>query len=160
MSHIETLLQQIEVELDLDRETEQEVLAEIRAHLEETVAEAVAAGLSQDDAIAQAAARFGPGQEIGQALQATHVGWGTAEAVVAAGLPVLLALGLRWLFFAPDGTAIGWEQVLVRPAVWVVALSALLIPLFKFHRWRYALASWGFFWLMTLLTSWLPALRW
>jgi len=142
VSQIERLLQQIQVELDLE------------------VAEAIAAGLSQDDAFAQAAARFGPGQEIGQALQATHVGWGTAEAVVAAGLPVLLALGLRWLLFAPDGTAIGWEQVLVRPAFWVVSLSALLIPLFKFHRWRYALASWGFFWLMTLLTTWLPAPRW
>lgn len=160
MSHIERLLQQIRAELVLDRETEQEVLAEMRGHLEETVAEAMAAGLRQDDAVAQAATRFGLGQEIGQALQATHVGWGTAEAVVAAGLPVLLALGLRWLFFAPDGTAIGWQQVLARPAFWVVALSALLIPLFKFHHWRHALASWGFFWLMTLLTAWLPALRW
>lgn len=160
MSHMEELLQQIRAEMDLDRETEQGVLTEIRAHLEETVAEAMAAGLSQDDACAQAAARFGSGQEIGQALQATHVGWGTAEAVVAAGLPVLLALGLRWLFFAPDGTAIGWEQVLVRPAFWVVSLSALLMPLLKFHRWRYAVASWGFFWLMTLLTARLPALRW
>lgn len=160
MSDVEDLLQHIQAELDLDRETEQEVLTEMRTHLEEVVAEAMAAGMSREEALAQAAARFGLGQEVGQALQATHAGWATADAVLAAGLPVLLALALRWLVFAPDGTAIGWQQVLVRPAFWAVALAALLVPLLKLERWRYALASWGFFWIMTVIFALGPALRW
>ena len=160
MSDVEELLQQIQVELDLDKETEQEVLAEIRTHLEEVVTEAMAAGMSREEALAQAAVRFGLGQEVGQALQATHAGWATADAVVAAGLPVLLALVLRWLVFAPDGTAIGWQQVLVRPAFWAVALAALLLPLLKLERWRYALVSWGFFWIMTIIFALGPALHW
>jgi hypothetical protein len=159
MNDIDDLLQLIQAELDLDRETEQEVLAELRTHLEEAVAEAMAAGMSREEALIQVAARFGVGQQVGQALQATHAGWATADAVVAAGLPVLLALVLRWLVFAPDGTAIGW-QVLVRPAFWAVALAALLVPLLKLERWRYALASWSFFWLMTVIFALGPALRW
>jgi len=160
MSDIEDVLRQIQAELDLDREVEQEVLDEIRSHLEESLAEAMAAGLNREEALAQAAIRFGVGQEIGQALQVTHAGWATADAVVAAGLPVLLALVLRWLVFAPDGTAIGWRQVLVRPAFWAVALAALLVPLLKLERWHYALVSWGFFWVMTVIFALGPALRW
>jgi hypothetical protein len=160
VSDIEDVLQQIQAELDLDREVEQEVLDEILAHLEESIGEAMAAGLSREAALAQAAARFGLGQEVGRALQATHAGWATADAVVAAGLPVLLALILRWLVFAPDGTAIGWQQVLVRPAFWAVALAALLVPLLKFERWRYALVSWGFFWAVTIVFALGPTTRW
>ncbi len=160
MSDIEDLVRQIQAELDLDRETEQEVLAEILDHLEESVVGATAAGVSREEALAQAAARFGLSQEVGQALQATHAGWATADAVVAAGLPVLLALILRWLIFAPDGTAIGWQQMLVRPAFWAVALAALLVPLLKLERWRYALVSWGFFWMITVIFALGPALRW
>lgn len=160
MSDVEELLRQIQAELDLDKETEQEVLTEVCTHLEESIAEAMAAGMSREEALAQAAARFGVGQEVGQALQAAHVGWATADAVFAAGLPVLLALVLRWLIFAPDGTAIGWQRVLARPAFWTVALAALLVPLLKFERWRYALVSWGFFWIVTVVFALSPALRW
>ena len=160
MSDVEDLLRQIQEELDLDRETEQEVLTEIRTHLEESIADAMAAGMTPEKALAEAAARFGVGHEVGQALQQTHVGWATADAVFAAGLPVLLALVLRWLVFAPDGTAIGWQQVLVRPAFWAVALAALLVPLLKFERWRYALASWSFFWAMTIIFALGAAVRW
>jgi hypothetical protein len=160
MSDIDDVLRQIQAELDLDRETEQGVLAEIRSHLEESVAEAVAAGMSREEALAQAAMRFGVGQEVGQALQDTHVGWATADAVIAAGLPVVLALVMRWLVFAPDGTAIGWRQVLIRPAFWIVALAALLLPLLKFERWRYALVSWGFFWIVTVIFALGSAVRW
>ncbi|MGC9333148.1 MAG: hypothetical protein ACP5JJ_03305 [Anaerolineae bacterium] len=106
------------------------------------------------------AACFGVGDEVGRALQATHAGWGTADAVIAAALPVVCALILRWLAFAPDGTALGWPQLLSRPAFWAVALVALLLPVLKFERWRYALATWAFFWMLTVLFVALPALRW
>jgi hypothetical protein len=160
MSDIEDLLRQIQIELDLDKETEQDVLEEIRTHLEESIAEAMVAGLGREEALAQAAARFGLSQEVGQALQATHAGQATADAVIAAGLPVVLALVLRWLVFAPDGTAIGWQQVLVRPAFWAVALAALLVPLLKLERQHYALVSWGFFWVMTVIFALGSAVQW
>lgn len=158
MNDIDQWLDQIRVHMDLDSETEHEILAEIRDHLEEAAHESQ--GLDRADALAQAAARFGMEEEIGKALQATHIGQGTAEAVVAAALPVVGALILRWLAFAPDGTAVGWPQLLSRPAFWIVALAVLLIPILKFERWRYALAAWAFFWMLTVLSVALPSLRW
>ena len=160
MTGIDDLLRRIAAQMDLDGETEQEVLAEIRDHLEEAVAEARAEGLDEAGALARAATRFGLEEEVGRELQATHAGWGTADAVVAAALPVLCALVLRWLAFAPDGTALGWPQLLSRPAFWIVALAALLVPLLKFERWRYALATWVLFWMLTVIFVALPALRW
>jgi hypothetical protein len=160
MTGIDEVLKRIGAQMDLDGETEQEVLAEIRDHLEEAVAEARAEGLDEVRALAQAAAHFGLEEEVGRELQATHAGWGTADAVVATALPVLGALVLRWLAFAPDGTALGWPQLLSRPAFWIVALVALLVPLLKFERWRYALATWILFWVLTVIFVTLPALRW
>ncbi len=160
MTGIDDLLARIGAQMDLDGEMEQEVLAEIRDHLEEAVAEAQADGLDEAAALSRAAARFGLEEEVGRELQAAHAGWGTADAVVAAALPVLGALILRWLAFAPDGTALGWPQLLSRPAFWIVALAALLIPLLKFERWRYALATWVLFWTLTVIFVALPALRW
>jgi hypothetical protein len=160
MTEIDHLMARLRAQMDLDSETEHEVLAEIRDHLEEALAEARAEGLDEAEALAQVVARFGLEEEIGQELQATHVGWGTAEAVIAAGLPVVGALILRWLAFAPDGTALGWPQLLSRPAFWIVALAALLIPLLKFERWRYALVAWIIFWGLTVIFVTWPALRW
>lgn len=160
MNDIDQWLDRIRTHLDLDSETEHEILAEICDHLEEAVREAQAQGLDRAAALAQAAARFGLEEEIGKALQATHMGQGTADAVVAAALPVLGALILRWLAFAPDGTAVGWPQLLSRPAFWIVAFAVLLIPVLKFERWRYALAAWAVFWALTVLFVAFPALRW
>jgi hypothetical protein len=157
---IDPVLARIAAEMDLDSETEQEILAEIRDHLEEAVARAETDGLSEAEALAEAAARFGIEREIGRELQAAHAGWGTADAVIAAALPVICTLVLRWLVFAPDGTALGWPQLLTRPALWIVALAALLIPILKFEHWRYALASWALFWGLTVLFVAMPALYW
>jgi hypothetical protein len=160
MTGIEDLLDRIRLRMDLDGETEHEVLDEIRDHLEEAVAEARAEGMDEAEALSRMTARFGLEEEVGRELQAAHAGWGTADAVVAAALPVLCALILRWLAFAPDGTALGWPQLLGRPAFWIVALAALLIPLLKFERWRYALATWILFWGLTVVFVALPALHW
>jgi hypothetical protein len=157
---LERLVARLRAQMDLDAETEHEVLAELRDHLEEAVAEARAQGLDEAQAMAQAAARFGLEEEVGRELQAAHAGWGTADAVIAAGLPVVCALVLRWLVFAPDGTALGWPQLLGRPAFWIVALVALFVPLLKFERRRYALATWGVFWGLTMIFVLLPAARW
>ena len=160
MNEIDQLVTRIAAQMDLDAETEHQVLAEMRDHLEEAIAEARAEGLDEAGALARAAVRFGLEEEIGRELQATHAGWGTADAVVATALPVVCALILRWLAFAPGGTALGWPLLLSRPAFWIVALVALLIPLLKFERWRYALVTWALFWGLTVLFVSLPALRW
>ncbi len=157
--NIDDVLDSIRTGLDLEAETEYELLEEVRAHLEDAVAAARARGLDEEAALAEAAARFGV-DEVGRELQAAHMGWGTADGVVAAALPVVCALVLRWLVFAPDGTAVGWREVLVRPAFWVVAVAALTVPLLRFPRWRYALVSWAFFWVLSMIFFAWPALRW
>jgi hypothetical protein len=156
---MEQVLARIQAQMNLDRETEHELLEEIRSHLEEEMAVAQAQGEDKAKALARAAARFGV-EEVGTELQDVHAGWGTVDAVFAAGLPVICALVLRWLVFAPDGTTLGWQQILVRPAFWIVALAALLVPLLKFERWRYALVTWGFFWIMTVIFALSSAVRW
>ena len=160
MTGIDDLVSRVRAQMELDSETEREVLAEIRDHLEDSLAEARATGLGEPEALAQVAARFGVEEEIGQGLQATHAGWGTADAVIAAALPVAGALILRWLAFAPDGTALGWPSLLGRPAFWIVALAALVIPMLKFERWRYALVAWALFWVLSVLCVAWPAVRW
>jgi hypothetical protein len=156
---VDEILARVRAQLDLDAETEHELLEELGGHLEDAAAAGRARGLDEEAALAEAAARFGM-EEVGRELQAAHVGWGTADGVVAAALPVVCALALRWLVFAPDGTAVGWQEVLARPAFWVVSLAVLLVPLLKFPRWRYALASWAFFWALTMIFFAWPALRW
>jgi hypothetical protein len=160
MNEIEQYLVLIAAQMELDVETEHEVLDEIRDHLVTAVEQARAEGLDESQALARAAARFGAGEEVGRALQATHAGWGTADAVVAAALPVICALVLRWLAYAPDGTALGWPELLARPAFWIVALAALFLPLLRLERWRYALAVWVVFWTLTVVFITLPAERW
>lgn len=160
MNDIDAILARIRGQMDLDGQAEHEILAEMRSHLEEGVAQARAEGLDEAQALARVAAHFGVEEEVGQTLQDTHAGWGTADAVVAAALPVLCALLLRWFVFAPDGTALGWPQLLSRPAFWGVALAALLIPILKFERWRYALAMWLIFWGLTVAFVVGPALHW
>ena len=147
---VDDVLAHVRARMNLEAETEHQVLEEIRCHLEEAVADARASGLSQEEALAQAAARFGV-EQVAEELQATHQGWGTLEGIAAAALPVLCALLLRWLVFAPDGTFVGWRQMLTRPAFWFIAAIALLIPLWRFPRRRYALISWTIFWGLSVL---------
>lgn len=156
---IATILDRIRAQMDLDTEIEQDVLEEIRSHLEEVAEAAREQGVDESTALAQAAARFGV-EEVGVELQEVHAGWGTADAVIAAGLPVICALMLRWLVFAPDGSAVGWPQMLTRPAFWIIACVALLIPVLKFGRRRYALAAWIFFWAITVISLVWPTHRW
>jgi hypothetical protein len=139
---IEQVLARIQAQMDLDRETEQEVLEEIRSHLEEAIAAAQAQGSDEAAALAAAAARFGV-EEVGAELHEVHAGRGTADAVIA-----------------PDGSALGWAQMLTRPAFWIIAGAALLIPLLKFGRRRYALAAWIFFWAITVISLVWPTQRW
>ncbi len=156
---VDGVLEQLRGQLRLDSETEHLVIEEIRTHFEDAVSSAMARGVRREEALAAAVARFDP-KATGRQLDATHAGWGTAEGVMATGLPVVCALVLRWLVFAPGGATVGWQQVLLRPAFWMVSVAALVIPLLKFSRWRHALASWAFFWFLSLVSMLLPGSSW
>jgi hypothetical protein len=156
---IDDVLERIRAQMNLEAEREYELLEEMRGHLEEAMADGRARGLSAEEALARAAARFGV-EEVGQELQATHEGWGALEGIAAASLPVLFALLLRWLVFAPDGTFVGWREMVSKPAFWAVAIIALLVPLWRFPRRRYALISWAVFWGLSVVIIVGGAVQW
>jgi len=155
---IDQVLAQIQKHLNLSKETEYELLAEIRTHLEDAVAEAVAKGEDEEVALLKAAERFGV-DEVGAELQEVHEGWDAIDAIVLSALPVLFALILRWLAFAPDGSALDWPTLLARPAFWIVAIVALILPFLQFRRWRFALLGWSFFWLLTVVFVVFPSIN-
>ncbi len=157
---IDQLLDRIAAELAVSQETRQELLAELRDHLEEALKTAVANGANEDAAVRQVVSRFG-GAEVGRALQRVHSQWESAEAILACLIPVLAALVLRWLLFAPNGSLAGWQHVLTQPVFWLVALAVLLIPALQFQRRHYMLVNWGFFWVITIIFVLAPAAaRW
>jgi hypothetical protein len=156
---IEAILEQMRSHLNLEAEAELEILEEIRGHLEEAAAAARASGQNEADALDQVAAHFGI-EDTGRALQATHAGQGTLNGIALAALPVLFALALRWMIFAPDGSAGGWRELPSGPALWVIVVAGLLVPLLRFPRRRYVLVLWAIFWGLSLVTALWPALRW
>ena len=156
---IDDVLRQIQTQLNLEAETENQVLEEIRGHLEEAVTAAQARGLDEEHALLEAARAFGVEQATSE-LRATHAGWGVWEGIAAAALPVLLTLILRWIVFAPNGTADQWREMLSPLTFAVIAGVAVLIPLLRFPQRRYAIALWIFFWGLSIITVVLPTLRW
>jgi hypothetical protein len=155
---IDQLLTNISEQLHLSKETEHEVLEEIRTHLEEVVTEAVSRGEDDQVALLNAAERFGI-DEAGAELQAAHANWESIDAIAATALPVLFAIILRWLAFAPDGSVLDWQQLLNRPGFYTLAIAALVIPLTHFHRWRFALVGWGVFWLLSVIFVIFPSIN-
>ncbi len=155
---IDQFLTKIGEHLHLSKETEHDVLAEIRTHLEDAVAEAVHKGEDEQMALLKAAEHFGI-DEAGTELQEVHTNWESIDAIILSALPVLFTLILRWLAFAPDGSSLHWHQLLIRPGFWIVAIAALIAPLLRFHRWRFAIAGWMFFWLLTVIFVIFPSVN-
>ena len=149
MLTIDSILNQIRRELNLSLETEREVLDEIRTHFEDALEDGRNNGLDDQSILQQTAEQFGI-KITSEALQQVHLQWESADAVIACIIPTAAALVLRWLAFAPDGSAIGWQNLLLRPAFWIVAFVCLLIPILQFNQWRYAVVSWSIFWFFTL----------
>jgi hypothetical protein len=155
---IDQVIAALSRQLHLSKEAETEVLAEIRAHLEDALADAERKGEDSQAALLQAAEQYGFDEALVE-LQEIHIQHESIDAIAATALPVLFALILRWLVFAPDGTALAWEQVLARTEFWIVALAALFIPLYSLHRRRFALAAWGIFWLLTVIFITFPSIN-
>ncbi len=158
MLTINSVLNQIRQEMNLSRETEKEILDEIRTHFEDALADGRAQGLSDGIILEQAAADFGV-TITAEALKEVHLQWESADAVIACIIPTAAALILRWLAFAPDGSAIGWQTFLLRPAFWIVAVVCLVVPLLQFSKWHYAMVSWGIFWFFTVIFIALPNIQ-
>lgn len=159
MESVDDLLNQMQARLGLEAEDEHEVLEEVRGHLEEAIDAARAKGLDEQKALREAAASFGI-EQAARELHRTHSGWGALDGIAAAALPVIFALMLRWLIFAPGGTADRWREILAAPSFALIAVIAIVIPILRFPRWRYALAIWVFFWGLSLITAIWPTLRW
>ena len=155
---IDQVLADISAHLHLSKETESEVLAEIRTHLEDAIAAASAEGKDEETALLKSAEQFGIDQ-VGAQLQEIHVNWESTDAVIATALPVLFAVILRWLAFAPDGSTLDWPQLLIRPGFWIVAIVALVGPLLFIRRRRLALIGWGFFWLFSVIFVVFPSIH-
>jgi hypothetical protein len=158
--YIDQALAQIKENLRLSKEAENEILAEIRSHLEEIEAQSAVQGIDPQEAVKEAIQRFGL-EEIGSELQEVHTGWESIEAIVGTALPILFAIILRWLVFTPEGTYLDWTRLFSQPVFWLIAGAALIAPFILFRRWRFALVSWGIFWLITVIFVVFPAVnRW
>ncbi len=147
---IDQVLEKIRDNLHLSKETESELLAEIRTHLEDVASNASVNGEDEHEALLKAAKNFGI-EEVGAELQELHAERESVEAITAIILPILFTLIFRWLAFAPDGSARAWPHLLLRPEFWIVAIAALILPILYFYRWRFVLIEWGIFWLLTVI---------
>jgi hypothetical protein len=157
---IDVALAQVSSRLHLSKETEHELLAEIRTHLEDAVEQCRLEGGDEQAALRSAIEHFGI-EEVGEELQNVHEGQESIEAIVATALPILFAVTLRWLAFAPDGTSAAWHTLFTRPVFWLIAAAALVVPVLLFRRWRFALVGWGIFWLITVIFASNPNIdRW
>lgn len=155
---VDQVLGRISHQLHLSKETETEVLAEIRTHLEDALEDAANRGEDEQTALLTAAEQFGI-EEAGAELQKIHASWDGLSAIIATALPVLFGVILRWIVFAPDGSILNWRKLLIQPEFYVLAIAALFIPLHYFRRWRFALVCWGIFWLITVIFVIFPSIN-
>lgn len=155
---VDQVMEALSKHLHLSRETENEVLAEIRTHLEDAIADAALQGEDEQAVLRRAAEQYGL-DDAAIELQEIHLNGESIDAIAATALPILFAIILRWLAFAPDGSALAWPQLFQQFDFWIIAIAALLIPFFSLHHRRFALASWGIFWLLTVIFVTFPSIN-
>ncbi len=147
---IDSLLEQIRSQLNLSKEEEWELLEEIRAHLEDAVADAEMHGKDRTTALLKAAEDFGV-LESSIALQQVHKGSEMTHVILMCIVPVFFTLVLRWLIFAADGTTAGWPTLFSRPTRVLIAGVLFVLPLTQCRRWPYVAAAWTFFWTISVI---------
>jgi hypothetical protein len=146
---LERYLSAVASQLNVDPGTEQEILGEIRSHLEEATTDLQAEGLGPEESIAVALQEFGEAREIGRMLGRQHSD-SANQAVLAAFLPVALALTFKWLLLPLLRDLAHW-QASPTPIIFAcLALLALLVPGLTFKSWRYGYSVWAFFSLVTI----------
>ncbi len=146
---LESYLAEVGSQLNVDPTTEREILREIRAHLEEATAELQEGGLGGDESLALAMHNFGESREVGRMLGRLHSD-SAKQAVLAAFLPVALALAFKWVLL-PLLRALGRWHGNPTPFIFAcLALLALLVPGLTFRKWSYGYVVWAFFSLVTI----------
>lgn len=147
---LERYLAEVAGQLSVDPATEREILQEIQAHLEEAVAEIQEDGLGGEESLALAMEDFGDAREVGRMLGRLYSD-SANQAVLAAFLPVALALTFKWILL-PLLSALSHWQGSPTPFIFAcLAILALLVPGLTFKRWRYGYAVWAFFSLVTIV---------
>ena len=146
---LERYLSEIASQLNVDPATEKEILGEIRAHLDEAMLEISQGGLDAQESLALTLQNFGEAREVGRMLGRQH-SESANQAVLAAFLPVALALTFKWLLLPLLRNLAHW-QASPTPIIFAcLALLALLVPGLTLKRWRYGYSVWAFFSLVTI----------
>ncbi|MCJ7620645.1 MAG: hypothetical protein MUP64_10565 [Anaerolineae bacterium] len=146
---VERYLSQVASQLNVDPATEKEILGEIRAHLDDAMLEFRQGGLDTQESLALALNDFGEAREVGRMLGRQH-SESANQAVLAAFLPVALALTFKWVML-PLLRALAHWHASPTPVVFAcLALLALLVPGLTLKRWRYGYSVWAFFCLVTI----------
>jgi hypothetical protein len=148
---LESWLARLSDRLEIDRDRRRDVIDELRSHVLDAADLHAAQGLTRADGLRLAWTNLGPEDHLVDAINGAHAGGAMAEAVVVAGLPVALALVLRWGILTLDGRTPDWGRLATTVPFGVFALAVLIAPAVTIGRRRFALASWVVFWLLTLL---------
>jgi hypothetical protein len=146
---IDGYLAEVASQLNVDPTTERDTLLEIRAHLEEAVAELQGEGLGGEESLAVAMDNFGEPREVGRMLGRLHSD-SANQAVLAAFLPVALALSFKWILLPLLSALAHWQGNPTPFVVACLAVLALLVPGLTFRQWRYGYAVWAFFSLVAI----------
>jgi hypothetical protein len=148
-TELERYLSDIASQLNVDPITEREILCEIRSHLEEAMAQMREDGVGMEESVTIALREFGEAREVGGMLGRLH-SESANQAVLAAFLPVALALTFKWLLLPLLRDLAHWQASPTPVVLACLALLALLVPGLTFKRWRYGYSVWAFFSLVTI----------
>jgi hypothetical protein len=147
---LERYLAEVANQLSVDPVTEREILREIRTHLEQAVAELQGEGLGGEQSLELAMEDFGEAREVGRMLGRAHSD-SASQAVLAAFLPVALALTFKWILLPLLGALSRWQGSPTPFIFACLAILALLVPGLTLRRWRYGYAVWAFFSLIAIV---------
>jgi hypothetical protein len=148
-AELERYLSDIASQLNVDPVSEREILREIRSHLEDAIAQMREDGVGAEESVVIALRDFGQAREVGRMLGRQH-SESASQAVLAAFLPVALALAFKWLLLPLLGNLAQWQASPTPVVLVCLALLALLVPGLTFKRWRYGYSVWVFFSLVTI----------
>ncbi len=146
---LQRYLGEIANQLSVEPATEKEILREIQVHLEDSAAELQEGGVDRQESLAQAMANFGEAGEVGRMLGLLH-GESANQAVLAAFLPVALALTFKWILLPLLGSLGHWQGSPTPFVFASLAILALLVPGLTLRKWRYGYGVWAFFSLVTI----------
>jgi hypothetical protein len=137
MCEIEEYLSQLGSELGVRAQRANEILSEVRCHLEARAQELEDAGMAREQAMGRAIRRFGPPDQVAARLTAAnhrHRSWLQASPILAFGLVMGSIIGAA--LCEPGPSALGWfvhrataeRHMWLRPLVETVAVTAMASP--------------------------------